>query len=261
MSERNVEALRRLYAAWAEGDFTTGLSMLERNVTLVVDAATLDGGVFVGEEGVKRYMTRFLQAWESLNIVATGFRDRGDTVVAEVEQTGVGRDSGAPVKTTYFQLWTFRGAKVVRLETILSEAEALEAAGMAEGNVERMRRGLDAFNRADKAAWLAEFDPDAVMVPARQWPENAPVRGAEAIWDFYRAVGGTWAEGASQVGEVIDSADKVLVNYRRDARGKASGAAVEFNYWQIATFREGKAVRLEWFATRAEALEAAGLRG
>jgi ketosteroid isomerase-like protein len=130
---------------------------------------------------------------------------------------------------------------------------------MSQQNVDSVRRGLDAFNRADKAAWLAEFDSDAVMIPARQWPENAPIRGAEAIWDFYNAVGGTWADGASGAGEVIDSADKVLVNYRREARGRASGAAVEFNYWQVATFRKEKAVRLEWFTNRAEALEAAGL--
>jgi ketosteroid isomerase-like protein len=130
---------------------------------------------------------------------------------------------------------------------------------MSAENVESMRRGLDAFNRADKAAWLAEFDSDAVMIPARQWPENTPIRGAEAIWDFYSAVSRTWAEGASQAGEVIDSGDKVLANYRRDARGRVSGAAVEFSLWQTTIFRKGKVVRLEWFTTRSEALEAAGL--
>ena len=130
MSQENMETLRGIYAGWEKGDFTGGLSIFERNVTLVVDAATLDGGVFVGEEGVRRYMTRFLQAWKSLTVEAKAFRERGDTVLVEVEQTGIGQDSGVPVDTTYFQLWTFRGEKVIRLETILSEAEALEAAGL-----------------------------------------------------------------------------------------------------------------------------------
>src|SRR5687767_4313622 len=102
MSEGNLENLRRLYAGWAEGDFTSGLFMFERNVTLVIDDATLDGGVFVGEEGVRRYMTAFLKAWDSLAIAAKAFQVRGDTVVVEVEQTGIGQDSGAPVKQTYF---------------------------------------------------------------------------------------------------------------------------------------------------------------
>jgi ketosteroid isomerase-like protein len=50
------------------------------------------------------------------------------------------------------------------------------------------------------------------------------------------------------------------MNNRRDARGRASGANVEFSYWIVVTFRSGKQIRLEWFADRAEALEAAGLQ-
>jgi ketosteroid isomerase-like protein len=54
-------------------------------------------------------------------------------------------------------------------------------------------------------------------------------------------------------------ADKVLVHQRSDVRGRASGAAVELDYWVVITFREGRIVRDQWFADRAEALEAAGL--
>jgi ketosteroid isomerase-like protein len=132
MSQENVEIVRRIYASWEAGDFTVGLSTFERNVTLVIDPATLDGGVFVGAEGVRRYMMRFLQAWESLTIAAESFKDVGDSVLVEVKQKGIGQDSGVPVDTNYFQLWTFRGGKVIRLETILREADALEAAGLRE---------------------------------------------------------------------------------------------------------------------------------
>jgi ketosteroid isomerase-like protein len=131
MSQENVETLRRIYASWEAGDFTVGLSTFERNVTLVIDRATLDGGVFVGADGVRRYMTSFLQAWESLTISAESFKDVGDTVLVEVKQTGIGQDSRVPVDQTYFQLWTFRGGKVIRLETIMREAEALKAAGLS----------------------------------------------------------------------------------------------------------------------------------
>src|SRR6185503_20409281 len=57
------------------------------------------------------------------------------------------------------------------------------APAMSQENLETWRRARDAFNRGDKAAWLAEHDPDVVMIPAREWPENAPIRGPEAIWD------------------------------------------------------------------------------
>jgi ketosteroid isomerase-like protein len=133
---------------------------------------------------------------------------------------------------------------------------------MSDENVERVRRATDAINRADKATWLTITDSDAVMIPARQWPENAPVRGAEAIWDFYAEVGRTWEAGSFDLPEIIDSgANTVVANVRRQTRGKASGVGVDFNYWLVMTHRKGKAVRIEWFAERAEALEAAGLSG
>jgi ketosteroid isomerase-like protein len=131
---------------------------------------------------------------------------------------------------------------------------------MSEENVESVRRITDAQNRGDRAAWLANTRPDVVMIPAREWPENAPIRGAEAIWDFYGEVGGTWEAGSFELAEIIDSgADAVAANLRRQTRGKASGVGVDFNYWVVTTHRKGKTARIEWFSNRDEALEAAGL--
>ncbi len=131
---------------------------------------------------------------------------------------------------------------------------------MSQKNVETTRQSLDAFNRGDKRAWLAMFDPDAEMVPAREWPESAPIRGAEAIWDFYVGVTDAWDEGPFEFGEVIDAgADKIVANNLRDARGRTSGAGVEFSYWTVSTYRDGRVVRVEWFAGRAQAFEAVGL--
>ena len=42
------------------------------------------------------------------------------------------------------------------------------------------------------------------------------------------------------------------------AEGQAA-RVVEVNYWVVITFRDGKVLRDEWFADRAEALEAVGL--
>jgi ketosteroid isomerase-like protein len=42
-------------------------------------------------------------------------------------------------------------------------------------------------------------------------------------------------------------------------RGKTSGIEFAFDFWWVVTFRDGKALRSEGFAHRADALEAAGL--
>jgi|SRR5215217_4174437 len=132
---------------------------------------------------------------------------------------------------------------------------------MSQENVETLRRGLDAFNRRDKADWVAAFDPDAENIPPREWPESAPVRGAQAIWDFYVEAVGAWEEGPFEWGELIEvGTDKIVANQRREMRGKASGAGVVWSYWVVFTFRDGKALRSEWFADRGDAFEAAGLR-
>jgi ketosteroid isomerase-like protein len=52
-------------------------------------------------------------------------------------------------------------------------------------NVDAAQMGLDAFNRRDKAAWLALTDPEIEVVPPREWPESDPIRGRGAVWDLY----------------------------------------------------------------------------
>jgi ketosteroid isomerase-like protein len=47
-------------------------------------------------------------------------------------QHGKGRTSGIEGDDPYFMLFTFRGGKIVRMESIRDEAEALEAVGRSE---------------------------------------------------------------------------------------------------------------------------------
>jgi ketosteroid isomerase-like protein len=131
---------------------------------------------------------------------------------------------------------------------------------MSQENVKTFHEALDAFNRRDRAAWLAFYDPEFENLPPRNWPESAAIQGPEAVWDFYVESQEPWEGATFQVGELIDAGnDKVVAELRAQMRGKASGASVAWSYWSVVTFRHGKALRSEWFTDRAEALEAAGL--
>jgi ketosteroid isomerase-like protein len=131
---------------------------------------------------------------------------------------------------------------------------------MSKEHVETLRLALDAFNRRDKAAWLALCDPEVENVPPRDWPESEPTRGHGAVWDFYVEAFKAWDEGALRHSEVIEAGNnKVAAHVRGEMQGKASGAGVPWSFWQVVTFRHGRPVRIEWFAERSEALEAAGL--
>jgi ketosteroid isomerase-like protein len=131
---------------------------------------------------------------------------------------------------------------------------------MSQENVEAERETLEAFDRRDRAAWLALRDPDCEVIPSAMWPEADAVRGREPAWDFYVKVAEAFEQTPVADAELVDAgADKVLVHWWHDLRGRASGADVEINYWIVVTFREGRIARDQWFADRADALEAAGL--
>jgi ketosteroid isomerase-like protein len=130
---------------------------------------------------------------------------------------------------------------------------------MSQENVELVRGALEAFARGDKAAWHELCDPNLEVVPVGDWPEGE-IRGREAAWDFFVATEEPWEPGAYEMVEVIDDGDYVVTRLQRDMRGKSSGVEVRYDYWLVVTSRNGKALRLEWFEVRDEALEAAGLR-
>ena len=85
------------------------------------------------------------------------------------------------------------------------------------------------------------------------------IRGREAAWDFYLSVAEALGMDSDDA-EIIDAGgDKVVAHRSARARGQTSGANVVFGYSCVTTFTEGKIVREQWFADRAEAFEAAGL--
>jgi len=133
---------------------------------------------------------------------------------------------------------------------------------MSQENVEIARRLLDAYNRGDRAACVALCDPQLEWVPPADWPENATIHGAEAVWDFVVSLNDPWEKGAYELLGVIDGGhDKVAVHVGRSVRGRVSGVAAEFDYWNVATFHNGKQVRSEWFLDREAALDAMGSAG
>jgi ketosteroid isomerase-like protein len=132
MSQENVEAIRRVYEGWGEGDFRAGVDLLDPLVLFVLGTNFPDAGSYLGRESLANYMQGFLEPWSRITIEAEEFREAGDSVFVAVLQSGVGSESGAPTAFHYFQVWTFRGPRVIRLENFRERSEALEAAGLRE---------------------------------------------------------------------------------------------------------------------------------
>jgi ketosteroid isomerase-like protein len=129
---------------------------------------------------------------------------------------------------------------------------------MSQENVEVIQRTYAAFERGDISAALE--DADSGLVTYRADPEAATWHGPEG---FLQALA-DWTEGFDQFSasaeEFIDAGDRVIVRVHQRARGQGSGVPVEADFWFVHTLSEGKVTRLDMFASKAPALEAAGLR-
>jgi ketosteroid isomerase-like protein len=130
MSHENVEAVRAVYAGWREGDFRAGTERYDEFVLMTQGEGFPERGAYIGLDGIGGYMHTFLEAWDHVTIDAEELLDAGESVVAAVVQHATGRDSGAAVEFRYFQVWTFRNGRVIRLDVIRERAAALEAAGI-----------------------------------------------------------------------------------------------------------------------------------
>ena len=129
MSQEKVEAIRAVYQRFSEGDFRASLDVVDPLVVFVLGPEFPEAGTYVGLEGLEEYTRGFLEPWSRITIKAEDITDAGDSVVAAVCQRGVGGQSGAATEFRYFQAWSFRGDKVIRLENFRGRSEALEAVG------------------------------------------------------------------------------------------------------------------------------------
>jgi ketosteroid isomerase-like protein len=130
MSRNNVAVVRRIYEAWATGDFFgVDPNDFDEHAMLVVRQDFPEFGVFVGAKGMATWVGQFLEQLERVSLVAEHIESFGDTVLVRVVLRSAGIASGVEGHNRFFHLFTFRGPKIVRVEAVLREADALQAVG------------------------------------------------------------------------------------------------------------------------------------
>jgi ketosteroid isomerase-like protein len=131
MSRDKVATIRALYDRWSVGDFTASVDLFDPQVVFVIPPGFPDSGTYVGNDEIAAYTRGFLEPWTRITINSEELVPAGDSVLATVLQRGVGDASGAATEFRYYQLWSLRGDKVIRLENFRDREEAREAAGLA----------------------------------------------------------------------------------------------------------------------------------
>jgi ketosteroid isomerase-like protein len=135
---------------------------------------------------------------------------------------------------------------------------------MSRESVEAVRRGFEVINGGELRAILALVDditdPEVEVRAVGRLPDASRVlHGREAAKAFWTQLLDSF-DWRFEAEEFIDAGDAVVVVTRQVARGRGSGAEVTNRIVSLFRFREGKVTHIDAYRTRAEALEAAGLR-
>ena len=133
---------------------------------------------------------------------------------------------------------------------------------MSRANVEVVRRSLASWSTGDIDEALRDADPEMVLVIRGVFPgTGGEYRGGAAVREFWRAFREPWESISIEPLEMQEVDDnRVLAVCRFRGRGRASGASTDAIFAFLWTFKGGVSVRLQSFATKADALEAVGLR-
>ena len=127
MSKEDVDTVRRMYAAYAEGDFETGLACLDPDIEFSQPDDEPGGGTYHGHAGVIAAFSKWTGAWHEYRVEVEELSDLGGSVLARTRHFGRGKDSGVEVEMQIFQIWTVRQGKVVRARMYYDEADARAA--------------------------------------------------------------------------------------------------------------------------------------
>jgi ketosteroid isomerase-like protein len=134
---------------------------------------------------------------------------------------------------------------------------------MSQENVEIVRRVYEASARRDSPAVLTLYDPEVVIDVTHGAVGEVAGRtihqGHEGLRTFFRAWYEVWERVEPDLRDLLDAGEDVVSIEITRGRGRASRIEVELEQYGVWTIRDAKIVRVKWFTTRDEALEAAGL--
>jgi ketosteroid isomerase-like protein len=140
---------------------------------------------------------------------------------------------------------------------------------VSEENVALVRRNYEVINSTDwsgedfvdpeEAApdlW-ARLSPDFELHGRADIPDQKIYRGRDETKEFWRMTQEVWAELHWEPLEFTDLGHAVVVETRLTGRGRGSDVPISADETDVFWFRDGKLVRLQGFATKEEALDAA----
>ena len=130
MSEMMRMLQRGYELMWREDRVEDALVGLEPDFEWVVPGHP-EGDVRHGPEATIAFFRDWIEPWAELQVDWELLPAEPDRVLAVLDMSGRGRESGAPVEMRVGQLWTFRDGRFVRMVLYYDLDEARRDAGLA----------------------------------------------------------------------------------------------------------------------------------
>ncbi len=133
MSQENVEIVRRNYRAFTARQLDAALEGWGPEGEWVpAMAGAVEGKSYRGHAEIRRYFDDLFASFSDVRVEDLDFTDLGDRVLVLYRLIVRGRDSDVAIDQPGAALYEFRDGKIATGRSFLSQAEALEAAGLRE---------------------------------------------------------------------------------------------------------------------------------
>jgi len=122
-----------------------------------------------------------------------------------------------------------------------------------------LREAYAAFNRGDIDAAVESLDEHIEWSEPAEFPGGGTYHGREGAKRYLAQSREVWAEVASEPEQFIVHGNLVVVFVQARVRAKGSNDWQDVKLADVYTFRAGKAIRMQAFADRQQALRSVGL--
>jgi ketosteroid isomerase-like protein len=132
MPDDNVEIVRASWEAWSRGDMGALFDFYDPAVEWdMTHSYVPDMGLFHGHDGIREFFRAWRAFFAEYHAEPEEFIDAGDSVIVRVRQRGRGRASTVDVELpAYWQVYTLREGRAVRVAIYREEGDARAAAGL-----------------------------------------------------------------------------------------------------------------------------------